>query len=129
MAEAGTAPHPGRILADTFMAPLGLSSNRLGAVLGVPANRISEIVKGRRSISADTALRLAELFGTEAEFWMTLQSDHDLALARDRDGAEIRRVIAALRVVDPLPPLPKHEAEEPVEERDTAQIGLFAPLA
>ena len=128
MTEDSAALHPGRILAEQFMQPLGLSSNRLGAVIAVPANRISEIVKGRRSISADTALRLGELFGTEAEYWMALQSEHDLALARAESGAEIRRIVATLRLVDPLPPLPRTDPEEETaedDEYDSAQIGLF----
>lgn len=127
MASPEAHLHPGRILAAKFMQPFGLSANRVGAAIAVPANRISEIIKGRRSISADTALRLAELFGTDAEYWMNLQSTHDLAQARDQSGKEIRRVIAALRVAHPLPVLPEQDAPAPAEETDRAQIGLFEP--
>ena len=122
--------HPGRILYETYMKPHGLSANRLGAAIAVPANRISEIVKGRRAITADTALRLAELLGTDAEYWMKLQSDHDLAIVRDRDGAEIRRVVDVLRAVDPLPALARAKPETAADREDsvdTAQIGLFGP--
>ncbi len=63
------------------MAPHGLSANRLGAMVGVPPNRISDIVRGRRSVTADTALRLSRAFGTSPEFWMNLQTHYDLELA------------------------------------------------
>jgi len=65
-----TPIHPGEILSEDFMKPLGISSNRLSRDIDVPANRISEIVAGRRAISADTALRLSKYFGTSAEVWM-----------------------------------------------------------
>ena len=79
---------PGEILADEFMQPLGLSANKLARKLGVPPNRISEIIKGRRSISADTALRLSQAFGTSPEFWLNLQQAVDLwnALHSDKAG-------------------------------------------
>jgi addiction module HigA family antidote len=70
--------HPGEILREDLMKPLGISINRLGRELRVPVNRVSEIVNGRRGISADTALRLARYFGTTPEFWMNLQAAHDL---------------------------------------------------
>lgn len=127
MAKAGAPVHPGQVLSESYLKPMGVSANRLGAAIAVPANRISEIVKGRRSISADTALRLAELFGTDAEYWLKLQSDHDLAIAREQDGAEIRRVIDVLRSVAPLPAFPMAEepaaadaAEQEEEEVDSA---------
>jgi addiction module HigA family antidote len=107
------------------MQPLGLSANRVGAAIAVPANRISEILKGRRSISADTALRLAELFRTEAEYWMQLQSEHDLAQARRDNGVEIRRVVAALRLVHPLPQHPEPPPTERTQAFDRAQFALF----
>lgn len=80
--------HPGEVLADE-MAALGLSANQLGRALDVPANRISEIVAGRRSLSADTALRLARFFGTSAKFWLGLQSAFDLAVAEAESGPAI----------------------------------------
>ena len=74
--------HPGEILAQEFMAPLRLSATALARHIGVPSNRISEIVAGRRAISADTALRLATAFGTSAAFWLNLQSHFELLEAR-----------------------------------------------
>jgi addiction module HigA family antidote len=74
--------HPGKILQDEFMVPLQLSANKLSQLLSVPANRITQIINGQRSISADTAYRLAKCFGTSVELWMGLQSDYELELAR-----------------------------------------------
>lgn len=73
--------HPGVTLREDFMEPHGLSANRLGALVGVPPNRISDIVRGRRSVTADTALRLSRAFGTSPEFWLNLQTHFDLELA------------------------------------------------
>ena len=84
--------HPGEVLKQDFMAPLGLSATRLGRLLGVPANRISEVVRGRRGISADTALRLERYFGPSAQFWLNLQNRYDLDCAEDAAGEEIRRI-------------------------------------
>lgn len=84
-----TPIHPGEILAEEFLAPLGLSQYRLAVDLGVPPRRINEIVLGRRGISADTALRLAHYFGNSGEFWMNLQSRHDLLVEQDRIGKSL----------------------------------------
>ncbi len=84
-----TTSHPGEILAEEFLEPLGMSVNALALALRVPANRIGAIVKGRRAVSADTALRLARFFGTSAEFWMNLQAMHDLTKAKMELGATI----------------------------------------
>lgn len=81
--------HPGAILRRDFLDTLGLSANALALALRVPAPRISELVRGRRGVTADTALRLARYFGTTAEFWMGLQAAHDLHLAREAEGARI----------------------------------------
>jgi len=89
--------HPGEILLEDFMKPLGLSSNRLARDIDVPANRISEIVAGRRSISADTALRLSKYFGTSAEVWMGLQKDYDLRVARQTVWPEIDNRVRVLK--------------------------------
>jgi addiction module HigA family antidote len=86
---------PGEILLEEFMRPLGISINRLARDLAVPANRISGIVNGKRSITADTALRLAKYFGTSAETWLDLQSDYDLRMARRTTG---ERIEAQVRV-------------------------------
>jgi antitoxin HigA-1 len=75
--------HPGEILLEEFMKPLDISQNRLARDLHVPPRRINEIVHGVRSISADTALRLARHFGTTAEFWINLQARYDLEMAKD----------------------------------------------
>jgi addiction module HigA family antidote len=90
--------HPGEFLREDFMIPLGLSANALALALRVPATRIGEIVKERRGITADTALRLGRYFRMTPEFWMNLQSHYDLETARDTVDAEIRRVVTpALR--------------------------------
>jgi antitoxin HigA-1 len=73
--------HPGEVLQEEFMQPLGLSARALGAAIGVPANRLSDIVRGRRDVSADTAIRLGRYFKTDSRFWLNLQSAHDLSKA------------------------------------------------
>lgn len=83
--------HPGDVLAEEFLKPLGLSVNALAIALRVPATRIGAIVKGERSVSADTALRLARFFGTSPEFWVNLQAMHDLTRARQESGVTIAR--------------------------------------
>jgi addiction module HigA family antidote len=83
--------HPGEILMEEFMKPLGLSINRVGRDLRVPVTRIAEIVHGRRGVSSDTALRLARYFGTTPEFWMNLQSAYDLEVAQREAADEIHR--------------------------------------
>ncbi len=74
--------HPGEMLREEFMVPMGLSANALAIAIGVPATRVGEIVNERRGITADTALRLGRYFHMSAEFWMGLQTDYDLELAR-----------------------------------------------
>ena len=84
--------HPGEVLAEEFLEPLEVSAYRLAKDIGVPATRISEILHGRRSVSADTALRLGKYFGTTAKFWLGLQEDHDLeeqSLAKAKELAAI----------------------------------------
>ena len=81
--------HPGEVLREDYLVPLGLSVNALAVALGVPATRIHEIVKERRSITADTAERLARYFGGDAESWMSLQAAYDLKTLPTRD--EIRK--------------------------------------
>lgn len=73
--------HPGEILQEEFLAPLGLSARALAAAIEVPPNRISEIIRGRRDVSADTAIRLGRYFGTDPRFWLNLQAAHDLSKA------------------------------------------------
>ena len=74
--------HPGVTLYEDFMEPFNLSANKLALILGVPQNRISDIIRGRRGISADTALRLEKAFGASAQFWLNLQQQYDLIVAR-----------------------------------------------
>jgi len=85
--------HPGEMLREDFMKPLGLSANALALALRVPVTRISEIVNERRSVTADTALRLAQYFGISASFWMRLQTQYELDLAEDQIAANIRREV------------------------------------
>jgi addiction module HigA family antidote len=81
--------HPGETLREDFLTPLGLSANRLAIELLVPVTRVNDIVRGKRAISADTALRLARYFGTTPQFWMNLQANYELELAQDERGEEI----------------------------------------
>lgn len=83
--------HPGEILKEDLLVPLGISINRLGRDLRVPVTRMSEIVNGRRGITADTALRLARYFGTTPEFWMNLQAAYDLDAAQRASAERIAR--------------------------------------
>lgn len=85
--------HPGEILAEDFMAPRGLTANTLALDLHIPANRVSEIIRGRRSISADTALRLARYFDTSPQLWIGLQSEYELRVAADTLGERIEREV------------------------------------
>ena len=86
------AVHPGEVLSQEFIEPHGLTSAELAARLGVPANRISELRRGRRGVSGDTALRLAQFFGTTPELWLNLQARYELDVAQDRAGKEIGRI-------------------------------------
>ena len=85
--------HPGEILSEDYMVPIGLTANQLAMSLRIPANRITAIIAGKRGITADTALRLARYFGTSAEMWIDLQGDYDLQTERDRHGEEIERSV------------------------------------
>jgi addiction module HigA family antidote len=91
--ERGAPIHPGEMLREEYMKPLGLSSNALAMELRVPVTRISEIVRERRGITADTALRLARYFNMSAEFWMRLQMDFDLESAADAEETAIHAAI------------------------------------
>ena len=89
--------HPGMTLKEDVMEELDLNASEVGRILGIPANRISEITRGRRSITADTALRLAEWLGMSAEFWLRLQEKYDLELTRMERGEEIKRQVTERR--------------------------------
>jgi addiction module HigA family antidote len=81
--------HPGETLREDFLKPLSLTANRLSIELRVPVTRVNDIVRGKRAITADTALRLARFFRTTPQFWMNLQANYELELAEDARGAEI----------------------------------------
>jgi antitoxin HigA-1 len=88
--DHGVPIHPGEFLRNDFLAPMGLSSNALAIALRVPVTRITEIVRERRGITADTALRLARYFGTTPDFWMKMQLSYDLALASSQVAVRIQ---------------------------------------
>jgi len=98
---------PGEILREDFMEPLGISMNQLSRDIAVPPNRISEIVNGRRGITADTALRLERYFGVEAQFWLNLQSEYDLRVMKRKIGPDIeQRILPARKVFARSVPAP-----------------------
>jgi addiction module HigA family antidote len=84
--------HPGEILAEDYLEPLGVTQHRLAVAIGVPPRRINEIVHGKRGISADTALRLARFFGTSERFWLNLQSRYDLEREKDHLADTLDRI-------------------------------------
>jgi len=86
-------PHPGETILEDYLKPLGMSVNRLALELRVPATRMGEIIHGRRSITADTALRLSRYFTTTPKFWMNLQTSYDLAMAAEAKAKEIERTV------------------------------------
>ena len=84
--------HPGEVLSEEFLSPLGLSARRVAEEIGVPTNRLTDIVRGRRGVTADTAHRLGTFFGTSPQFWVNLQVAHDLSqAAANHDYSTIRR--------------------------------------
>jgi antitoxin HigA-1 len=85
--------HPGEIILEDVLAPLGMSANKLAQFLRVPANRISGIVAGKRAVTADTALRLARFLGTSPEFWLGLQTEYDLDTQRIQAAKDIEREV------------------------------------
>ncbi len=89
--------HPGEILDTEFLAPLGITQYRLAKTIGVPARRINEIVHGKRSITADTGLRISRALGLSDAFWITMQAHYDTEVARDRIAAELASIA---RLVD-----------------------------
>lgn len=85
--------HPGEILLEEFLEPMGVSQYRLAKSINVPPRRINEIVHGRRAVTADTALRLSRFFGTSERFWLNLQMGYDLELEKDRLGDSLDREV------------------------------------
>ena len=88
---------PGEILLEEFMKPMGISQNRLARDLDVPVGRINEIVRGKRAITADTALRLHKYFGTTPEFWMNLQTRYDLKKTKKESWTSIQKRVRSLK--------------------------------
>jgi len=88
--------HPGEVLLEEFLKPMGLSQNQAALAMRVPARRLNEIVHGKRRITADTALRLSRYFGVSPQFWLGLQLDYDLDVAEDELGERIHREVAAM---------------------------------
>ena len=91
--------HPGEILEEEFLKPLGMTAYQLSKAIGVMPPRVYEIVHGERAVSADTVLRLGRYFGTGPEFWINLQSHYDLEVARDSAGEKIQREMKPLSPV------------------------------
>jgi addiction module HigA family antidote len=96
MGRSRLAPpvHPGEVLKAEFLDEIGVSAYALAKALCVPANRVTVIVNGERAITAETALRLAQFFGTTDSFWMNLQSNYDLAIARQKDAARVQQEVS-----------------------------------
>lgn len=92
MSKQPAWPHPGEVLMEDFLVPLGVSQYRIAKEIGVPPRRINEIVKGERGITADTALRLAAFFGTDAQSWLNLQTEYDLRQTRTAMGDVLSRI-------------------------------------
>ena len=97
MAKKLPPVHPGEVLLEDFLKPLGLSQYRLAKGLSVPPRRINEIVLAKRAVTADTAIRLARFFGTSDRFWLNLQAAYDLDMERDRLGRRLEAEVEVLR--------------------------------
>ena len=94
--------HPGEILREEYLAPLGMSANALAHAIGVPANRISDVIRAKRAVTADTALRLARALKTSPQFWLNLQQTYDLRVAEKRAPIDVKPIEAiASRKVTP----------------------------
>lgn len=90
--------HPGEVLSEEYLKPLGVSQNRLALSMRIPAQRINEIINGKRAITADTAIRLAKVIGTTPEFWLSLQMDYDLQTTIRKEGKKIEREVEPIPV-------------------------------
>lgn len=100
MQPADAPPHPGEVLSNSYMQPMGIGAIALARRIGVPRTRIERLVKGTTGITPDTALRLARVFGTKAEYWLSLQTRYDLARARQNtDLTGIEPVVTAIDVL------------------------------
>ena len=96
MADKLSPVHPGEVLLEEFIKPMNLSQNRIAIDIGVDARRINEIVLGKRSVTADTALRLARYFGNSPQFWLGLQNQYDLDVTEDQLGKRLEREVRPL---------------------------------
>jgi addiction module HigA family antidote len=99
--------HPGEVLLEEFLKPLAISQYRLAKSMSVPPRRVNEIVLGKRSVSADTALRLGRYFGTSEEFWLNLQTQYDLDVEKDRLGLRLESEVMQLVPCDQKKSAPK----------------------
>ncbi|NOX19042.1 MAG: HigA family addiction module antidote protein [Chlorobi bacterium] len=90
--------HPGEILLEEFLKPMGISAYKLSKDIGAPQTRLSQIIKGRRRISADTALRLSSYFGNSAKFWLGLQADYDIENAKQNNGEVFKKIKARKKI-------------------------------
>lgn len=96
MAKKIPPVHPGEVLLEDYLIPSGVSQHQLSLAMRVPANRINEIVKGKRAITAETALRLGRAIGTTPEFWLNLQAQYDLRMARDTFAVQVYQEVVPL---------------------------------
>ena len=96
MARKLTPVHPGEVLLEEFLKPMGISQYKLAQDISVPPRRINEIVLGKRAVTADTALRLSRYLGTSERFWLNLQARHDLEMEKDRLGRRLTREVRVL---------------------------------
>ena len=85
--------HPGEVLLEEFLKPLGISAYRLSKDLNIPQSRVSQIIKGKRKVTADTALRLSKYFGNSAQFWLGLQNDYDLQVEQIKNNKDFAQII------------------------------------
>lgn len=119
--------HPGKILFEQAMTPLGVSRNKLARDIDVPVGRISDIVSGKRGITPDTALRLSKYFGTTPELWLRLQSDYDLSVARNTVWAEIEPRVRAFQPPNGAPAVQFAEPAPPVAVSPPPEAAPMAP--
>ena len=124
--------HPGKILFEQVMQPLGVSRNKLARDIGVPVGRISDIVSGKRGITPDTALRLAKYLGTSGELWMRLQSDYDLFCARRDSWAEVEPQVQVFAEPDAgsrIETLDSGDAKAPDGPSEDSEMGQILPFS
>ncbi|MFG1247633.1 HigA family addiction module antitoxin [Xanthobacter flavus] len=121
--------HPGEILREEFLAPLGLTAYALAAELKVPRTRIERLEREETSVTADTALRLARYFGTSAEFWLNLQTLHDVQVEQDRLGEELAAIRPREGAGEPAPPAEAKPAPAAKPQRRVIRLNEVRPAA